>query len=337
MSHYRFKDVDQVKGFAIFLVVAGHLTLRSRPMGNEWYIVFEGMIYQFHMPLFMFISGFIMYYSFPEIISLKDFFKYLAKKFMRLMIPFFLFSFAIIIGKYAAQNFLFVDNPPESLLSGLSLIFLRPSISSGRSLWFIYVLFEYYVIFSILILLLKDRIYFLLIFGAFLYFFYLEDIFIPSTKLFAFHYLKQYFLAFSLGIVACKNKDLYFKMIYIYRNIFLIAFICSFIVYFLDIRAGISKLIIGLVSIPAIHSIIIKLNIEENGFLGILGKYTFSIYLLNTIVIGTAKGIILRIITWDGINFLFIAPVLLILGIWVPILVNKYVFSRTRLLYFLAY
>lgn len=49
----REKDLDALKGFAIFLVVVGHICVKSEAL-VQW-------IYSFHMPLFWIISGYFLY------------------------------------------------------------------------------------------------------------------------------------------------------------------------------------------------------------------------------------------------------------------------------------
>lgn len=49
----RILQIDVLKGFAILLVVLGHAIYETYSENN---IVFR-MIYSFHMPLFMFLSG----------------------------------------------------------------------------------------------------------------------------------------------------------------------------------------------------------------------------------------------------------------------------------------
>ena len=88
----RLSDIDSAKGIAIFLVVLGHLTLKSRPDNIEWYIILESAIYKFHMYFFMFLSGFVMYYSFPVIGSRIEYTRYVKKKFIRLIPAFLLLS-----------------------------------------------------------------------------------------------------------------------------------------------------------------------------------------------------------------------------------------------------
>ena len=72
--------IDIAKGIGIILVVLGHvITLKS----------INSFIYYFHMPLFFFISGEALHYSYKNNITLKDFIKKRAKT---ILTPYFVFS-----------------------------------------------------------------------------------------------------------------------------------------------------------------------------------------------------------------------------------------------------
>lgn len=60
----RERWVDNVKGFAIYLVVLGHCIQYASHNGYDYVnnTVFK-LIYSFHMPLFMLISGYLFWYS----------------------------------------------------------------------------------------------------------------------------------------------------------------------------------------------------------------------------------------------------------------------------------
>lgn len=54
----RIEYIDQLKGFAILLVVVGHVLIFSFRVQGEAYISpWRDVIYSFHMPLFAFLSG----------------------------------------------------------------------------------------------------------------------------------------------------------------------------------------------------------------------------------------------------------------------------------------
>jgi len=99
MQPSRNQTIDAIKGFAIILVVLGHAIERNFLDNNVSSIVFN-LIYTFHMAFFMFLSGYVIAQS----ISVSRY-KWLSRKFVRLILPFIVFS----IVMYYMRNFEFTD------------------------------------------------------------------------------------------------------------------------------------------------------------------------------------------------------------------------------------
>jgi fucose 4-O-acetylase-like acetyltransferase len=130
-SSKRNMILDYAKGVAILLVIIGHAIQFSDP--NYIYNYCYNTIYSFHMPLFMFISGFVSYNSLLKN-TFSDFF---MKKFTSLLYPFILFSIF----------FVYYFNKTNGLLSSISFIIHSP----GDVYWFLYILFVLSILFYILI------------------------------------------------------------------------------------------------------------------------------------------------------------------------------------------
>ena len=94
MQSERNKTIDALKGFTIILVVLVHAIQRNI-IDSESNIV-RCLISSFHMHLFMFLSGYVIAHSIS-----KPEYKWLFKKFFRLMIPFLIWS----IIMYYMRNF----------------------------------------------------------------------------------------------------------------------------------------------------------------------------------------------------------------------------------------
>jgi len=92
----------------------------------------HGIIYTFHMPLFMFASGYI-YIAFKRDESYGHF---LWKKVKRLMIPYITTSIIVVTIKLLTQSFMYVENP-VSLISYFRIFYLP---EAGFYLWFIWAL-----------------------------------------------------------------------------------------------------------------------------------------------------------------------------------------------------
>ncbi len=110
--------IDATKGFAIILVVLGH-SIQSFVTNFDDNFIFR-IIYSFHMPLFMFLSGYVATIGNAE--SLK-------RKFNRLVIPF--------ISWYFASYFL--TQAYKSI--GFQEYIIRWLKSPDYGLWFLWVLF----------------------------------------------------------------------------------------------------------------------------------------------------------------------------------------------------
>lgn len=109
----RLAYFDNLKGFAILLVVLGHC-IQSGDIGESYLFLFN-LIYAFHMPLFMVVSG---YFGYKNNI---DLFSATKKKFVRLLVPYFAWGGLIVIVHKA---------PPIQLI-----------ISPDSYLWFLWDLF----------------------------------------------------------------------------------------------------------------------------------------------------------------------------------------------------
>jgi peptidoglycan/LPS O-acetylase OafA/YrhL len=316
----RLVDIDKAKGLAIFLVVFGHIVATDMPANNEWYAVLKFYIYKFHMPFFMFISGIIMAYTFPVMESAKGYFKYVFKKLKRLAPGYVLFGGLIYAGKIAFSKIIHVDGLPGDIYSELYNLLLVPSQSAGGSLWFIYVLMEMYIVFPLVMGFCYKNPVLVLVVGVIIQL-------APATNVFMLDRFCEYFLFFALGVVAVRFYDKYLSIIDKYCYVFLILFFLSFLtVSYFSPQA--SKVVIGFFSLPALQAIMRRGFLSKTSIWDILGKYTYSIYLMNTILIGLVKGVLLNFITWDGNNFLIFAPTLLFFGVFGPIFIKKYILRR---------
>lgn len=317
----RLLEIDVAKGLAIMLVVFGHLVMREQPLGNEWYTHLRVMIYAFHMPFFMYLSGFVMFYTKAAFVQPDTFSDFLKKRAYRLLIPFFFMGFVIFFGKTGASLFIKVDNTPLSSLEGIIPLFWNTHNSPAISLWYIFVVFVYAMIVPPLLWLLKKNIWGLLALAAAIY----------VTPLPEYMYLDkigQYFVFFVLGGVAAQFLTTYHAIIDRWKWAFIGAFGASLALTFLDINWVLRMAIVGTLSLPALHALVRLPKLNNSQILLFLGKYSFVIYLFNTIMIGLAKGVMFKFISWHGANFLIFVPVLFAAGLIAPILLKKIVFSR---------
>lgn len=85
----RLRYIDATRGFAIFLVVLGHVLNIGMNNYDENHFLHR-LIYSFHMPLFFFLSGFVSYKPLEKW-SFLFFIDYIKRKSVQLLLPTYLF------------------------------------------------------------------------------------------------------------------------------------------------------------------------------------------------------------------------------------------------------
>ena len=315
----RLNDIDSAKGLAIFLVVLGHISGgEGMPKDFGWYFELDRAIYRFHMPFFMFLSGYIFFYAYNPIRTVRDYGRYAMRKFWRFVPAYLLFGGLMIAGKVIGEHFMHVDSPPESFWQGFVGILLRPSISHASSLWYVYALLAYQMLLPVGLRLSRDRLEPLLV-GAFLLHF------VGSTSLFCLDRICGHAFEFVAGAYAASCFSAWTALVDRFHRLTLATFI---IILGVSVGWYVPSYPIALLSIPALHGLCRLPRWRTSSWLLLFGKYTFAIYLMNTIVIGLEKSLLVKFHLWTGPVFTLLAPLLLLSGIFVPILVKACVFSR---------
>ena len=176
----RLGYIDCLKGFAIFLVVLGHVVQNYNLM-DSW--IFR-IIYSFHMPLFMFMSGYVCFRKYDWTI--------IKKRGIQLLIPFF----SYIPVKYGL-DILLTGNQNISLLEYICRVVYHPD----GGLWFLWALFFITVLFIASRRIarkinLPEWIVFAAVAGL------LNGIVIfGNVRQFGFHWIAWYFIYFCAGVM----------------------------------------------------------------------------------------------------------------------------------------
>ena len=311
-------DITIAKGLGIFLVVFGHLVTGWPPQGNNWYMMLRAAVYAFHMPFFIYLSGYIFAYTgaFARFRSNRS--AFLLSRAKRLLIPFFTFGILIIVGKHALQNIIHVDNVSGSIFTDFLNIFWDTRQSAAKSIWFIFVLFEITLFLCIVMTFIRN-IWVMFAISLTMQFLNVPDILYLDR--FAF-----YLPFFVAGMIAASNLEQWTRLLDKYHILFAALFVGAVLFTRWLAIIQISVLLCGFLSLPALHALSRSL-LSRSRFFEMLGTYSFVIYLLNTITIGLAKGIMFRFMSWDYGNFLIFFPILLTAGIAGPILIKRYIFS----------
>jgi len=122
----RIEYIDMMKGFAMILVILGHISYIPYSL--------KILIYIFHIPLFFFLSGFTL-----NIKKYNSFIPFFMKKFKTIIVPYFLLNTGVFMFKSIILQ-------PESILKIDILYFVKALILADRlhnyyQLWFLTSLF----------------------------------------------------------------------------------------------------------------------------------------------------------------------------------------------------
>ncbi len=192
--------IDAGKGLGILLVVLGHSLQRNIDSYDA--NIFFRIIYSFHMPLFMFLSGCVAKYGSPQSVT---------KNIKRLVLPFFAWYIiaVVVIGIEERQI-------PDFVQSIIQLI-----KSPDYGLWFLWVLFLCHICFYVL-----SRVQKLAgVAGAVLAFLLIQII---PVNILGIGLLKIYFVYFVAGYIAIRYKHVYTKRRVYYMLLSVIIFIMCF-------------------------------------------------------------------------------------------------------------
>ena len=261
---------DYIKGITIFLVIFGHsISHFSLNQDDFWDNPIYKGIYIFHMPLFIFVSGYFFSYKF-------DFFDYIQKRIKSLLIP-----------AFSTIPFLFIADVLHR-----DQIHIETSIINHfkYDLWFLKCLF---ICSSIAVLIVTIQKYIrininidvLLFLPIPILYYFNNDYLFYTSDLYFFYMLGILFRKYSLG-----------KSILAYKKIFLGFSIISYVIIFFcwtqqsyfylnrnfDFQIILYRYVGGIAGIMILY--IITKYIKESKVLSNIGSKTLGIYIVQTII-----------------------------------------------------
>ncbi len=321
----RLLDINRAKGVMIPLVVFSHINLRGYPENNEWYFILNKIVTAFDMPLYMYLSGLLMFYSGAAYSEKNGYYSLIKKRAYRFLIPYSLMGFLVLFGKILFANIMFVDNKPASVIDGIVNLFFNTKESPASSLWYIYCIFIYCVALPPLMWVFKNNLILLFVVGLVMYPFELPHYMFLNK-------MGYFFLFFMMGGVVTLHLEKYLAFIDRWSLHFITLFLLSFGLLVFDLHWKITMLIIGTLSLPAIHGLVRMKRFNQSKLLLTIGQYSYVVYLFNTLAIGFTKGVMFHFMSWDDLNFLIFAPILFTVGLLAPIVLKRVVLSRIKFL-----
>ena len=324
----RIVFIDVAKAICIILVVVGHYVPANAP---GWYVALHDIIYTFHMPLFMFASGYV-YIATKKDVAYGSF---LLKKFRRLMVPYLTTSVIVITIKLLTQGIMSVDNP-VGMMSYLRMFYLP---EAGYFLWFIWALWWMFVV----VPLFKTPKSRLALFVISIVLAYLP---LHLTNLFCLNQFKGMFVYFMLGVIAFERKDCISRIkmhpLVVYLSFVVVECLCLF-----NIGGGILSIlneIVPFIGIAAVLQLSVQMESwvksEKQNWILQISVSSYIIYLFHMTFEGFAKAVLHKIPgVWNTGNdwvFCLTAIIVIVVGVVFPVLLYKYILQKyhiTRLLF----
>lgn len=319
----RLTEFDIAKALCIILVVMGHNIPDGLPI---WWQATHDIIYTFHMPLFMFASGFI-YIAFKEN---EPYLHFLQKKVLRLMVPYLTTSFIVITLKLLLQGSGSVDNQ-VTVATYLRMFYLP---EAGYFLWFIWALWWMFCITPTFKSKQSRLVLFLM--AAILH--YMPHNWI--TTAFCLQQTSKFYIWFMLGVI-CYDWSEQLSFI---KRVPASAVLCTFIglqiAYISQFGGrGILRVVLPYISIGFIMTISNLIAKKEHPkMLMIISGSSYIIYLLHTTFMAPLRAVIMKLPFYDNENDLMFAGMVLIVcsaGVVLPILFHRYCLSKTKITRFL--
>lgn len=142
MSQGRIKEIDLLRGFAALAVIAIHVT--TGYLTNR-YGAFINQACRFAVPLFILVSGFVLYNPEKQISGIKGYLSFASKRLNKIVIPYVIWSAAYTVYQYATF--------PVNLSTGQWFQKLLTNVLNGTAsghLYFIIIIIQLYLIFPLL-------------------------------------------------------------------------------------------------------------------------------------------------------------------------------------------
>lgn len=299
----RIKYIDVMRGFAIFLVVLGHVLERcGQAKGSLFHL-----IYSFHMPLFICISAYVSAYVYHNRLFTSNIDriggdKFLFHKFNAIMIPYFLWSLIVcpLFFNDYRHNINF-DSIIES------------TFISNTSYWFLPCLFGLLVCYAAYKY-IREKLrlnHILSEICVILTIFVILSVAYKLTEIDFLRSIISYYIPFWIGIFMGQYKRFY-NLVTDNKAVFGICLITFCMVEGLfvgrmDAVIGkASRLVCGIAALPLIFHLFKNLNLPEklSSFAIVTGQKTLGIYLIHSLFL---RGMI-QIAELNFLNQLIIFP-----------------------------
>ena len=312
----RIVFLDNLKGFAIILVVIGHaVQYFYSPEDFDRNLLFR-LVYSFHMPLFFVISGYVTLYSRHSSLT----FIWLKKNVLQLLLPFFSWAVLswIVFHKYSVID-----------------VIMQPD----TGLWFLWTLFFVRICFvfsqtlalklNVTPIIIHVVMYLILFILAYL-----------MKGLFASGMIGRYYFFYTIGYYTAVHKDQLFKVkniglsLLTYTSCFLL-----FSIYWYRTRDAIPELYDGIfqgfivndvykymTALLGSQTCLLSFFYYRGVNLSFIGKKTLGIYAVHQFLINImvlCKGPLSEVLYHTPLGIITCILLLLVLSLWLIKVINK--------------
>lgn len=307
------RKISFLQTFGIILVVLGH----TNKTGTSFFI--RDLIYSFHMPLFVFISGYLLRFTTRGKIGDIKFGSFIIKKLKRLIIPYFIISSLAYVPKYLLGKF--AVRPLELSLKDYILNMFYPWDNPIIFFWFLPTIFLIMLFTIVIYKIFKNQTKIIL--GLSLVINLISSEFL-DVRFLNINGVLNYLIFFILGIYYIENEKKIDEVLESKKIIILILTLLILILNRVITMPNIKIIYILIAIVGIIFSISCsKLYLDSNlKILEHLKGKSFSIYLLSWF-----PQVFIRILCYQVLNLsmIVVVPISLLLGVYIPVIVNIFI------------
>lgn len=320
MSKERIQWIDDAKGFAAILVIIGHIANSHIKAGSfiawrEVMLVIHRYIYMFHMPLFMLLSGFMLYKAYCVNREAKK--KNYTLQVINIAWLYLFFALALWVAKMLFAS---------SVVANVGLRDLwRIPIDPIDETWYLYVLFFLYLIcYALEKIDIKEEIKLGILLAV-----CLAAEFVPLSEALPWYRILHYAFFFYCGVYLAKKPDGILTTKYS-RWLYYIGAVVITMLYCITVNLAGIKIVNILVAFILSMAVVCFFMSREDAkgvvhkCLNCTGRYALEVYLLHTYVITVCRVLLPKAGITQFLPNMVISLVLCVLvPIWAVIVLKK--------------
>ncbi len=322
------QEIVILRGIGIILVVLGHSDIVGQNTPAT-FLYLESMVYKFHMPLFMFISGFVFYLTnHQKSVNLST--EFIWKKLYRLILPALVVLTLAFSARFISLYIKRADLGPQLIINFVKMPLYKEYLPI-EFFWFIFTLFYIFCISNILLYCVKQNTM-LIVISITLIIFCLWPV---SVEFLYIRYISNYLIYFWLGMLSCLGisripfvGSVSMGSLYV-ATFFLAGFLT---LSFLNLPTQIAAILYAILGIFMCLYLAIYLKRFRINILNVIGQYSYQIFLISWFFHRIIETIGYKTF---GLNYFITFPLSLCLALLGPIFITKLIGWKSPKLAFL--